>query len=197
MKQMKKFIYAGLLAALFALPSLAQDKPLKWGVEIEASPIFEDRSAIYAFLTSYAGLYAEWHFTPRFSTKLAAGLNYTFLDVSHVEDIVGKKIHTQKYWSLSLEPRYYLLPQAKAWGTFYAALPISLKTSPQTGYYRKDRALFVLPTLGYRYAINKHFAFELSAGTGLVSELRKLEGSNMISQHTFDYSLQARIGYNF
>jgi hypothetical protein len=198
MKQMKKIISVCLLAILFALPSLAQDKPLKLGIEIEATPLL--RKTSYAFLSGYTGLYAEWHITRRFSTKVGAGLNHVFFDYSRVSELYGiqaEKLYIERYWSVSLEPRYYLCPQSKAWGTVYAALPISLKTSPQLGYHRNFPALFVLPTLGYRYAINKHWACEASAGAGIVREMRWAKGTNLISRNRFEYNLQARIGYSF
>jgi hypothetical protein len=182
------FLCALGLALLSALPSWAQEKPLRWGIEIEASPALSKPTS--NIFSGYTGLYAEWYFTPRFSTKLSAGMYHTY----HHGFPISEKPSFARSWGLSLEPRYYLFPEAKAWGNFYAALPISLKRSPR--YINDYPALFALPTLGYRYEFNKHFAFEVSGGAGVLKEFLGREYASIPSTF-FEYNLQARIGYNF
>jgi hypothetical protein len=197
--------------ALIALASFGQDKPLGFGIETGGNLKRVDPVAVrYDSPTgsAYIGAFAEYHLSGHLAGKLGIGLNNTYMhrDKSEANPNGGyseieypEVTRIKQTLRISLEPRFYFFStESSRKANFYAALPITYETAPSfKGYEAVVRPeLSILPTIGFRYDINRRWAIEAGGALGLVNYLpRKPLLRTPVSK--IGYGLSVGIHYSF
>jgi hypothetical protein len=207
---MTKRLFAIFFMAVVSLAAFGQSLPIRFGIEADGRL---KKVYPYTFYDSpagsaYTGVFAEYHVTDHFSGKFGIGINNTYFHQDRLEyhsidgspDIVFPKINQIKQsLSISLAPRIYLFSTERSQGVnLFAALPVTYES---TSFQKKDGAtipseLRILPTLGFRYDFNKHWAVEASGGLGWTKYFNIIYFEQSPPSKT-GYELSAGIRYAF
>jgi hypothetical protein len=158
-------------------------------------------------LSYYLGFYTQIPFSEHFSIKVGVGVNQTPLQTEDADFIIVRKDGTtesvfapaekMKLYTLSVsaEPRYYLRPVSSSRWNFYAALPITFESIPITREWYGRHELKMIPSLGSRYELSKHWALEAHAGLGWGGYFTRSKSSTL--EGTLEYTAALRLGYTF
>jgi hypothetical protein len=206
------FAVSFLLLSSIALVSFAQDRPFRFGIEMDGKLKKIDPSTIYDSPTgnAYIGVFAEYHVTNHFSGKFGIGLNNTYIHQGELVDfpLLGGGTGTipaitkiKQTLGLSLEPRFYLFSTERSQGVnLFFALPVAFESAPSSTQYTSmlmiRPELKILPSLGFRYDFNKHWAVEASGGLGWIKYFKRGRGEQLPSSQ-MGYTLSTGIRYTF
>jgi len=156
---------------------------------------------------AYVGMFAEFHVTNHFSSKLRVGMNniYFAIDESIVRyengesEIFPGLTTVKQTLGISLEPRFYFFSTEQLRKiNFYAALPVGYESTPfrvGVGFSYVRPEFMIVPTLGCNYKLAKHWEIEASGGLGFGQYYMKQ--NNPIVKQQMEYGLSAGIRYIF
>ncbi|MDR2146308.1 MAG: hypothetical protein LBE91_07615 [Tannerella sp.] len=217
MNKKTKIIF--LMALLAVTVFGQQDKPLKWGIELDGRLRWADDFRPYAFAygsgvsstgLGYVGAFAEYRLSGHFSGKLRAGLNNTYMhqpatsgDGYNVTTGETEFISLPEYTKIpqtlefGFEPRYYLFStkQPRKINVFFA-VPVMFETkSFEKAKYIFQTKLMIIPSLGLRYDFNEHWGMEAGGGWGWRKYGKSKNHFGITSYE--EYSLSAGIRYTF
>jgi hypothetical protein len=207
---MKKRATLICMMAIIGLAAFAQNRPFRFGIEVEGKLKKMDPGGLYDSPTgsAYTGIFAEYHVTNHFSGKFGIGLNNTYF---HQEKIVVFPIEGEpKFTSpgitrikqtlgFSLEPRFYLFSTERSKGVnLFAALPVTFESAPSetVGASVIRSELKILPSLGFRYDFNRHWEVEASGGLGWIKYFNS-DFIKLLPPSEIGYTLSAGIRYTF
>jgi hypothetical protein len=196
---------------LVALVSFGQDKNFEFGIEAGGNMKRVDPAAVHYDSptgSAYIGAFAEYHLNGHWAGKLGIRLNNTYLhrDKSvdnpdgYSEAESPEVTRIKQTLHIGIEPRFYFFSTESSRKTnFYAALPITYETAPSRKGYDPfvHPELSILPTLGFRYDINRHWAVEAGGALGLVNYLSRKPFYSQKPVSEIGYGLSAGIRYSF